>query len=212
MLGVNRMKYWMMIIFLFVFTTAYSAPVPCAWEQPCNFWTVRGDTNLDGVRDISDVFKITNWLFLGHPPPNCIRIADMTGNGNIDASDASYLANFLFNGGPAPAQHVPLVLDSCTCEQDIGINNPCLEGAWPRGDVDRDGDVTVLDLIKLRAWQGPAGGEPPRCLEAADWDNSGVIELNEEDFWSNFLFQGGPPPCFNGIGCPDPVGCIVDPP
>ena len=62
----------------------------------------RGDVNGDGVRDVSDVTSIVEWLFLGAEPPACPAAADVNIDGTFDITDPSALVNFLFLGGPAP--------------------------------------------------------------------------------------------------------------
>jgi hypothetical protein len=67
---------------------------------------VRGDTNGDGIRNISDAVSILGFLFRGAPSVlPCIASADNDGNGRIELTDAVYLLGFLFLGGPPP--HAP---------------------------------------------------------------------------------------------------------
>jgi uncharacterized protein (DUF1800 family) len=66
---------------------------------------VRGDSNVDGRTDISDVVSTLNTLFNGSPPSSCTDAADANADRRIDLSDAVATLNFLFLGGttlPAP--------------------------------------------------------------------------------------------------------------
>jgi CSLREA domain-containing protein len=66
-----------------------------AYERNAN-----GDVNGDGVRDVSDIFALINFLFAGGPAPN--GLGDVNGDGKTDINDVFALINFLFAGGPAP--------------------------------------------------------------------------------------------------------------
>lgn len=61
---------------------------------------LRGDTNNDEKRDLSDAIFILNYLFQSGNEPNCLDSADTNDDGKIDLSDAIYLLNHLFIGGP----------------------------------------------------------------------------------------------------------------
>jgi hypothetical protein len=61
----------------------------------------RGDSNADGVIDISDAIAILGYLFLGQPRRlSCLQSADTQDSGDVDVSDGIYLLSFLFTGGP----------------------------------------------------------------------------------------------------------------
>jgi hypothetical protein len=62
----------------------------------------RGDVNADGIVNISDSNRLTNWLFLGGEPAPCWDAADINDDSRIQLSDAVFLTNFLFNLGPPP--------------------------------------------------------------------------------------------------------------
>lgn len=63
----------------------------------------RGDTNNDGLRNISDPSFLLNWLFRGGSAPTCGDAADANDDGTIDISDAVTLFDYLFNAGQPPA-------------------------------------------------------------------------------------------------------------
>ena len=65
---------------------------------------VRGDTNTDGVRDLSDAVAILNYLFLGVEEVSCLDAADANGDAELSITDASFLLNHLFLGGASPPE------------------------------------------------------------------------------------------------------------
>ena len=67
---------------------------------------IRGDSNCDGERDISDPIFTLIALFDSDRRPCCREAADANGSGDVDISDAVYDLNYLFlNGLPPPAPH-----------------------------------------------------------------------------------------------------------
>ena len=67
----------------------------------------RGDSNGDGVVDISDASFILGWLFLGTATPDCEATAEVNGSGGVDLSDTVYLLGYLFLGTPPPLSPFP---------------------------------------------------------------------------------------------------------
>jgi hypothetical protein len=69
-------------------------------------WTwmgiICGDANRDGAVNAADIVYLINYLFVGGPAPNPVRVADVYSDGIINSSDVVYLINYLFVGGPAP--------------------------------------------------------------------------------------------------------------
>ncbi len=64
---------------------------------------VRGDTNSDQSIDVSDLVRLTSYMFQGGPAPDCMDEADVNGNGSgPDISDLVYLVSYMFSGGPPP--------------------------------------------------------------------------------------------------------------
>jgi hypothetical protein len=88
----------------------------------------RGDANGDGEEppNIADVQFLSNWLFLGGPPPMCMDAADTNDSGAVDLTDVVYLSNFLFLGGPPPPPPGPFdcgtdpTNDPLVCERNTG--------------------------------------------------------------------------------------------
>ncbi len=65
---------------------------------------LRGDSNNDGVHNISDPQYTLNFLFLGGPAPPCAATADANTDGVVNISDPQFSLNFLFLGGPPPEE------------------------------------------------------------------------------------------------------------
>jgi PKD repeat protein len=67
----------------------------------------RGDTDSNGIIEITDAIKMLNYLFLGQPAPRCRDAADFNDAGRIDITSPIALLNFLFLGGAQPAVPYP---------------------------------------------------------------------------------------------------------
>ncbi|MCZ6795315.1 MAG: PKD domain-containing protein [Planctomycetota bacterium] len=75
---------------------------------------IAGDTNQDGVLDISDAISLLQILFTGGRSPPCggndiggggnRALLDVNSDNGVDISDGIFLLAYLFTGGPAPAQ------------------------------------------------------------------------------------------------------------
>lgn len=74
-----------------------------------------GDTNADGVRDMSDAVALLSYLYLGGPAPRPLACepnatfhnGDVNGSGVIELADAIWMLNWLFKGGRAPLEGCP---------------------------------------------------------------------------------------------------------
>lgn len=64
---------------------------------------LRGDTNADGTRNLSDAVYTLTSLFGGAVSPPCEKSADVNDDGTVNLTDAIHLLSFLFNAGAAPA-------------------------------------------------------------------------------------------------------------
>ena len=69
---------------------------------------IRGDTNADGQRNITDGVFVLNFLFggAGGDPP-CRDAADANDDGTLNITDGVYMLNFLFSSGPDPVAPFP---------------------------------------------------------------------------------------------------------
>jgi hypothetical protein len=62
----------------------------------------RGDTDDDGVVNITDGVSTLLYLFQGGPAPSCPDAADADDDGQVSLTDAVFLLLHLFQGGPEP--------------------------------------------------------------------------------------------------------------
>jgi hypothetical protein len=68
----------------------------------------RGDSNRDGLFDISDPITILSCLFLGGECPGCPRAGDANDDGRLDITDPVYLLGWRFSlETPAPPPPFP---------------------------------------------------------------------------------------------------------
>lgn len=75
---------------------------------PPPFLFIRGDTNNDGVVDVSDAIFLANWLFATGPMGTCDASGDVDDSGALEGLiDTIYLLTFLFNSGPPVAPPYP---------------------------------------------------------------------------------------------------------
>ncbi len=77
--------------------------LPCP-EDVCPPGTpfLRGDSNADGERNLTDAVFTLSYLFGGGPKPPCLKAADANDTGTVDLTDSIYLLNFLFSGAAEP--------------------------------------------------------------------------------------------------------------
>ena len=64
---------------------------------------LRGDSDQNGERNLSDAVLTLNWLFAGGLEPSCADASDSNDDGRVDIADPVSLLNWLFTGGaPLP--------------------------------------------------------------------------------------------------------------
>ncbi len=68
---------------------------------------IRGDANVDGSIDISDVIKTLFAIFFSPSPLFCSDTGDLTDDGDLDVSDTIFLLAYLFLEGAAPPDPSP---------------------------------------------------------------------------------------------------------
>ena len=68
---------------------------------------IRGDTNSDGLVDLSDPIALLNHRFLGGDLPNCEDAHDFDDSGEVNLSDAIFGLSFLFLQGALPPSPGP---------------------------------------------------------------------------------------------------------
>ncbi|MEM7167614.1 MAG: dockerin type I repeat-containing protein [Planctomycetota bacterium] len=67
----------------------------------------RGDANLDGHIDVTDVVFVSKYALSPGVPLPCADAVDANDDGIVDTADALHLVSFLFVGGPRPAAPSP---------------------------------------------------------------------------------------------------------
>ncbi|MFQ6009469.1 MAG: dockerin type I repeat-containing protein, partial [Candidatus Zixiibacteriota bacterium] len=76
-------------------------PNPCALTC-CNTDGIRGDVDMSGSLNVSDVTYLVAFLKGLGPAPTCDDEADVDASGSINVSDVTYLVAYLKGIGPAP--------------------------------------------------------------------------------------------------------------
>ncbi|MBN1418187.1 MAG: IPT/TIG domain-containing protein [Planctomycetes bacterium] len=89
-------------------------------------------------------------------------------NATLDSTDLSISAELLYAGGEAPGAR------------------------FIRGDVDRSGNLTITDAVRLL--YAIAGGGALPCEEAGDVDDDGKLALGDGILLLTYLFSGGTAP------------------
>jgi hypothetical protein len=80
----------------------------------------RGDSNSDGIVNITDGIFVLNFLFLGGATPPCLEAANGNDDNVLNITDGIYILNFLFLGGASPPPPGP---PSEACGPDPGVPN-----------------------------------------------------------------------------------------
>ncbi len=68
---------------------------------------LRGDSNRDGVLDISDAIVLIEILYFGAPRGPCLSALDVDGSNGVDLVDPVWMILYLFEGGYSPAPPFP---------------------------------------------------------------------------------------------------------
>jgi hypothetical protein len=84
---------------------------------------LRGDSNGDGARDISDAVSTLGFLFLAGPVPPCEKSVDVNDDGTVNVADPIALLAHLLLGGPQLAEPFSAcgsdpTSDDLTCDSD----------------------------------------------------------------------------------------------
>ena len=95
----------------------------CGEAPPSHLQFLRGDTNADGLLDISDPLDNLAFQFVGTFAPPCRDALDFDDSGELDVTDPIANLTHQFVGGPPPAPPgkdtcgVDLTDDDLTCEK-----------------------------------------------------------------------------------------------
>ena len=83
---------------------------------------IRGDSNLDGVVNISDGVKIVRHLFAG-APASCQDALDANDDGRLNVTDAIRVLDFLYRGGRAPLAPYPVPGRDASDTDELGCES-----------------------------------------------------------------------------------------
>lgn len=65
--------------------------------------------------------------------------------------------------------------------------------AYVRGDANRDGKITVADVVYIVSYLYK-GGPAPSPIGSGDANRDGSVTIGDCVYLINYLFKGGPPP------------------
>ncbi|MGQ9591554.1 MAG: lamin tail domain-containing protein [Planctomycetota bacterium] len=80
---------------------------------------------------------------------------------------------------------------------------PDLEPKFIRGDATSDCGVDITDAIFILNYLF-TGGQPPRCEDAADVNDTGALDISDGIYLLGYLFLGSDPPPYPGPTLPGP--------
>jgi hypothetical protein len=151
---------------------------------------IRGDIDQNRQLEITDVFRVLDYLFLSGKVPPCLEAVDANDDGQIDIADASYLLNFLFLGGdpipePYPDCGPDPTGDSLGCESSCNgppLTAPILYDLGPDDD-----HLSPGQEITLRGVNFSSQAEANRVLF-----QSGVISIPGQVERVEFPSDGNP--------------------
>lgn len=126
--------------------------------------------------------------------------SSVSGAGDVDGDG---LAADLFIGSGLADARYPLL--SGAAYVVFGPRDGRALPRFRRGAVRGEASVTISDAIRLLGHLFLGAAAPP-CLEAADADDSGVVDLSDAVRILGYLFLGNPEP-----PAPGPIRCGVDP-
>ncbi|UCE23351.1 MAG: SBBP repeat-containing protein [Candidatus Zixiibacteriota bacterium] len=75
----------------------------------------------------------------------------------------------------------------------VSMLGGCCVGARGNFDGDPDDLLSILDIVYAMDWFFSGGDEPP-CLDEADVDASGQVNIEDVVYLISYLFRNGPPP------------------
>ena len=108
---------------------------------------IRGDTDINGVIEITDPTRTFRFLFLGGMELDCLDGADSDDNGSLELTDGIYTLNFLFTGGAQP----PVPFEDCgfdPTKDDLDCQFSWCSGGdliIPEPDVEPEGHIFSQD-------------------------------------------------------------------
>jgi len=85
----------------------------------------RGDADISGEVDLTDVMVILGYLFLAFPSPGCQDAMDTNDTGDLDIADAIFLVHYLFGSASPPPLPGPQL---CGPDPTQDLLPPCMAG------------------------------------------------------------------------------------
>lgn len=95
------MRYWAMVVCVVMGVGGGVRASETLMGENLVFFS-RGDSNGDGVVNVSDPAFTGSFLFQGGPSPSCMDAADANDDGVINNADTAYALSWLYTGGSAP--------------------------------------------------------------------------------------------------------------
>lgn len=120
---------------------------------------------------------------------------------------------------PLPSGRYELTLQVRDPANTVGTDTVTVtvEVEYPfiRGDANADGQVDIVDPI-VTLWRLFVDSLIPICMDAADLDDGGLVDISDAVNSLNYLFKGSvaPKPPFPDAGLdptPDGLGCNLEP-
>ena len=118
-------------------------------DNPVNDF-IRGDSNDDGVLNVSDAVFTLSFLFIGDEQPECLAANDTNDDGAVNITDVIRTLNFLFLGG-TNAPPAPFPDPGADPTRDLGCREPPLPGIPGVGSL--GGPDRELDRLETISWK-----------------------------------------------------------
>ncbi|MCH2582504.1 MAG: hypothetical protein MK133_15050, partial [Planctomycetes bacterium] len=118
-------------------------------DNPVNDF-IRGDSNDDGVLNVSDAVFTLSFLFIGDEQPECLAANDTNDDGEVNITDVIRTLNFLFLGG-TNAPPAPFPDPGADPTRDLGCREPPLPGIPGVGSL--GGPDRELDRLETISWK-----------------------------------------------------------
>jgi hypothetical protein len=97
-------------------------------------------------------------------------------------------------GNVFPAAGSPCLPANNTCVVQIGAYGQGCETGFVCGDIDGDGQITILDLVNMLECIYQSIGCPPDPLEVMDYNQDDGVNVLDVIYLISYLYFDGPPP------------------